>query len=295
MEQEQSKPERGPVDQIAVDKLDSLSGPLAERVMRRAIELQSDDDYGSEKITMSRLERIAAEIGVSAIHLQSALKEELSPALSTTSGWLDKILIPERLTAGLVVHQSRPEVERQVVDWLRSEEGFVPTRVSADGYEWKRDDRVSAKLRAGLSKGGSESGLRSVRWVTHRQTDLADGSQLVELDLDARVVRYTALGVGGGLIALGLAGSILSAINSLGSSAISSFLTPLIPSTFLGIGVGLLIAKTWGKALRDSTIEALHGISSPELAKYRRGSGRQRIARAVDSVEASLDSLFRDL
>lgn len=263
--------------------------------MRRAIELQSDDDYGSEKITMSRLEKIAAEIGVDSAHLKVALREELSPALSSTSGLIDKVLLPSRLTAGLVIHAERATVEAQVIDWLRTEEGFVPTRVSGDGYEWRRDDRVGARLRAGLSNGGSDAGLRSVKSITHRQTPLAGGSQLVELDLDARMVRNTALGVGGGLIGLGFVGAVLSAVNGLGSSVVSSFLAPFLPATFLGIGVGVIIAKAWGMSLRDSLTQALHGISSPELAEYRRGPGRNLLTRAVDSVEATLDQAFKDL
>lgn len=297
MAQESHNRRRGePIDRVTpetFDRLDALSRPLAERVLQRAIALHHDEVHGPDRLSRDQLDQIARELGIDPAFVQMALADELTahrdqPARSIR----ERILAPDRITAGRVVESDQAEIEKAIIQWLRGAEGFRPRAKTGSGYVWERDDRWTTKLRVGLS---SQAGsLRTLRTVTHRHTDLGDGRQLVELDADARIVSNTGGGLVAGFGALSILAGISVAVGVPEGNDVVQFLSAMVPTATVGITAGLITAKAWAANIRKGINRALDGISSPELYNQPVRGGRRRagIAKILDDIGDAIEDVF---
>jgi AraC-like DNA-binding protein len=294
-----SRPEGyGLEDASSYDGLDALSRPLAERVLRRAIELHDDDIHGPERVSRTTLEEIASELGVAPEYVRRALAEELETNHDSPSAMWERILAPVRVTGGRVVALAPQETRSSIVAWMGGQEGLRPRTRVADGVRWEKDRHWTTKLRIGIGRSAATGALRNIPSVTHRQTEISEHEQLVELDADTKIISQVAAGVGGGIAGAGLIGGIVTAAAMGGGSDITQFLIPFAPAAAVGLGTALLIAKSWLAAVRNGIDRALDGIANPSLhtgtRRLRRSSERGTgLARVLQDVADTLDDLLR--
>lgn len=273
------------------DRLDALSRPLAERVLRRAIALQQESDHGPETISRRALEQIAGELGIDEAAVVAALRDELESGVEAGSGRWRRIA-PERVTGGRVVDGDRAEVTDAVVRWMTRHEGMRPrSRAAGGGIRWEKDDRWRTALRQGLKLSRGTGTLRNLPSVVHRQTAIGVDEHLVEIDADTAIVGRTAAAVGGGLAAAGAVAGGAVAAGIGGGPDIVQFLAGFVPLAAAGAGSALAIARSWTSSVRKSIERALDGISNPDL-QGRSGRPKPAWARALDDVADVVDDLL---
>lgn len=280
------------------DRLDAVSRPLAERVLRRAIELHDTAAHGPDRITRTTLEEIASELGVAPEYVRRALAEELEIDRHPPRSLRERILAPDRVTGGRVVRLGPQDTRASIVTWMGGQEGLRPRARVADGVRWEKDRHWSAQLRIGIGRSAGTGALRNIPSVVHRQTEISDEEQLVELDADTKIISQVAAGVGGGLAGAGLVGGVVTAVTVAGGSDIAQFLAPAAPAVFVGATTALIIAKSWMTAIRTGIERALDGISNPSLhvdvGRRRRGAGRRSgLSGVLQDIADTLDDLLR--
>jgi hypothetical protein len=293
MDREQQRPLPGETEpsQEAMDRLDALSRPLAERVLQRAIELHSQDQLGPERLTRSQLDQIASELGIDPKYISAALVSELETTADLPGRSLrERVFAPDRITGGQIVHGDAATIEKAIINWLRSAEGFRPRAKTGTGYTWERDDHWATKMRLTLGDKQGTGSLRGLKTITHRHTDTGDGRHLVELDADTRVVSWTAAGIAGGTTVLGVIGGTVAALAGSGSD-VAEFLMVSLPTATVGISAGLITAKAWASSIRKGLDRALDGIASPELFRKRKNR-KTGIAKVLDEIGDKLDDIF---
>ncbi len=274
-----------------MDRLDALSRPLAERVLQRAIELHSRDQLGPEKLSRSQLDQIASELGIDPKYISAALVSELETTADLPGRSLrERVFAPDRITGGQVILGDPATVEKAIINWLRSAEGFRPRAKTGTGYTWERDDHWATKMRLSLGDKQGTGSLRGLKTITHRHTDTGDGRHLVELDADTRVVSWTAAGIAGGATVLGVIGGTVAALAGSGSD-VADFLMVSLPTATVGISAGLITAKAWSSSIRRGLDRALDGIASPELFRKRKNR-KSGIAKVLDDLGDKLDDIF---
>lgn len=276
----------------ALNRLDALSRPLAERVLQRAIELHSEDQHGPDRLTRSQLDQIASELGIDPKYISAALVSELETTADLPGRSLrERVFAPDRITGGQLIHGDRATVEKAIINWLRAAEGFRPRARTGSGYTWERDDHWATKMRLTLGDKQGTGSLRGLKTITHRHTDTGDGRHLVELDADTRVVSWTAAGIAGGSAALGLVGGTVAAAMGDSGSNLFEFMIVAIPTFTAGVTASLITAKTWASSIRKGLDRALDGIASPELFRKRKNR-KTGIAKMLDDIGDKLDDIF---
>lgn len=140
--------------------------------------------------------------------------------------------------------------------------------------------------------------------VVHRQIALAPGEHVVELDVDARRIRLTAWGIGGGVSALGLGGGVVAATLLPGGNDLMQFATVAFPAVTVAATSAVVTARLWADSIRRGVDRALSGIAHPELhsrAARRRERRRRRVEakggrsgfqRLVDEATDAIENLF---
>jgi hypothetical protein len=293
MDREQQRPVPGESQPSAeaMDRLDALSRPLAERVLQRAIELHSQDQLGPDRLTRSQLDQIASELGIDPKYISAALVSELETTADLPGRSLrERVFAPDRITGGQIIHGDAATVEKAIINWLRSAEGFRPRAKTGTGYTWERDDHWATKMRLSLGDKQGTGSLRGLKTITHRHTDTGDGRHLVELDADTRVVSWTAAGIAGGTTVMGVLGGTVAALSGSGSD-VADFLMVSLPTATIGISAGLITAKAWASSIRKGLDRALDGIASPELFRKRKNR-KSGIAKVLDDIGDKLDDIF---
>ena len=256
-----SQDRRDDPDRVA-SRLDALSMPLAERVIRRAIEL--DDRLERDRISRDALNQIAAELGIGASVVQRALVEELAADTPRSSTLRQRLLAPDQVSKRTVVDGNPRQVALAVDRWMTRHEGMRPRARDRFGTTYEKDPNIFTSLRMGLKLGRGTGSLRDLGSVTVRQTDVAEGVQLVELEADTAIVSKVAAGVGGGLAVAGLVAGVFSALQP-GGSDVAQFVAPALPAPAVGAGTAVAIAKGWLHAIGSGVERAIDGIRSPEL------------------------------
>jgi hypothetical protein len=290
-EQQRPVPDESQPSPEAMDRLDALSRPLAERVLQRAIELHSKDQLGPERLTRSQLDQIATELGIDPKYISAALVSELETTADLPGRSLrERVFAPDRITGGQMVHGDAATVEKAIIEWLRRAEGFRPRAKTGSGYTWERDDHWATKMRLSLGDKQGTGSLRGLKTITHRHTDTGDGRHLVELDADTRVVSWTAAGIAGGTTVMGVVGGAVAALAGSGSD-VADFLMVALPTATIGISAGLITAKAWASSIRKGIDRALDGIASPELFRKRKNR-KSGIAKVLDDIGDRLDDIF---
>jgi hypothetical protein len=109
-------------------KLDTLSRPLAERILGRAIELQHEAENAeaakADRIDYEDLKAIALEVGIPEDALKRALREELETERDQGASTVEKLTAPKHVRGGTVVEGDRSVIEQRLRDYLERVEGL---------------------------------------------------------------------------------------------------------------------------------------------------------------------------
>jgi hypothetical protein len=293
------RPERPGLDEGLARRLDALSRVEAERVLERAIRIQSQKQ-GTEQFTPEQIRRIAAELGVDGSVVDRALREEVTAAPPPAKA---SRLFPARIVDRAVVPGSEEAVAEQITGWMENDEGLRAVAPVAGGLRWEKDTHWTTATRLVIGSDGTKA-LRGMPEVVHRQTSLGPDEQLVELEVETDRIRNTAWGVGAGVAAAALASGAVVAAAAVGGSDLLEFASAAVPGLALATASAIVIARAWTTSIRRGMRRALDGIAHPELHRraWRRRSRRIRrseerrprsgLQRLIDEVADALDDIF---
>ncbi len=259
-------------------RLDSLNMESVERVLRRAIELQFDDEHGPDRLNPEHIERIAGEIGISAAHVRRALFEEATASEQVEMTPLDRFLAPVRMKERTIVEGNLADVTNTVDTWLEKHEGLQKRRLHGHGVVWEKDPSPVASLRMGFGVGKGSGAMRAVGPVIHHIHSLEPAKHLVTLEADTSIIGKTAkvlLAAGAGLsVVLGVVLGILGA----------GWLAPVGGAGALALfgGIALTTARLWTSRVRKGLRRALDAIRLPQVNRVHE--------TILDRIERTLSS-----
>jgi len=259
------------------ERLQQLSTGEVERVLRRAIELQTDTEYGAGEAGLDRasLRRVAAEIGIDPDHLEAALTEELLRVQVDNPGLIDRMLAPRRTAVRNAV-EGDPAVTREALDrWLGYHAGMRKRSESATGMSWERDASIVATARMKLRAAQGTEALRTTAGVRDDVRPLEPGRQVVTIEADTSNVRRIALAW---LAGIAVAGGAAAAVG-LGNE------TTVIDNVGMGLGVlalgggsVVLGVRMWMERIRKALHRAVDAAANPQFLEatdpVTRGIGR---------------------
>ena len=160
------------------DQLDSLSRPLAERVLGRAIQLDSEAraeaEAAADTIDYDMLRDVALEVGITEESLKEALLEELDTEKDHNARPVEKATVPDTIRGGVVVSGLAEEVARRLAEHLKRVEGLEERRRSGHTAIW-------------VPRTARRSWPAQTWTVTQSRRD----RQLVEIDLNTEKTRKT--------------------------------------------------------------------------------------------------------
>jgi hypothetical protein len=172
-----SERERRAGEELA-EQLDALSKPLAERVLGRAIELDSaakaEAAAAADTIDYDMLRDVALEVGISEDSLKKALLEELDTDKDHQARPLERATVPDTVRGGVIVEGLAEEVAHRLGAHLERVEGLEERRRQGTTSEW--------------APRGPQRAWPAQTWtVTQGRND----RQLVEIDLTTGGARKT--------------------------------------------------------------------------------------------------------
>lgn len=122
------------------DQLDALSKPLAERVLGRAIELdsaaQTEAEAAANTIDYDMLRDVALEVGISEDSLKQALLEELDTDKDHDVRPVERATVPDSVRGGVIVRGLAEEVADRLAGYLERVEGLEQQRQHGMLSEW---------------------------------------------------------------------------------------------------------------------------------------------------------------
>lgn len=132
--------EQRAADELA-DQLDALSRPMAERVLGRAIEIDSEAraaaEAAADTIDYDTLRDVALEVGISEESLKKALLEDLDTDKDHNARPVERATVPDTVRGGVIVSGLAEEVAARLADHLERVEGLRQQRRSSGiSTEW---------------------------------------------------------------------------------------------------------------------------------------------------------------
>jgi hypothetical protein len=291
MDREPISRRREPSDEevaVVAERLQQLSTDEVERVLRRAIELQTDSDYASDDAGLDRaaLRRVAAEIGIDPDHLESAMAEELLRVQVEQPGLIDRMLAPRRIAVRGAADGDPAQVREALDRWLGYHAGLRKRAESATGAVWERDTSLVATARMKLRAAQGSGALRTTMGVYDNVRPMEPDKQVVTIEADTTNVRRIALGW---LAATAIAGGAAAAVG-LGNDA------TVIDNVGMGLGVlaigggsVVLGIRMWMERIRNALHRATDAVSHPRLLDTTDPVTRG-IGRILDMWRAKSDS-----
>ncbi len=260
------------------DRLDALNMESVERVLRRAIELQFEDDDGPDTLNPDHIERIAAEVGIDPAHVRRALFEEATASEQVEMTPLDRFLAPVRMKERAMVDGDLAAVNDTIDTWLEKHEGLQKRRLHGHGIVWEKDPSPVAALRMGFGVGRGSGALRSVGPITHHVHSVEPSKHLVTLEADTRLIGRVAKG----LLAAGVGLSLVLAfvLGVLGAGWWTVAGAAGVLTLFTGIGIAT--ARLWAGRIRRGLRRALDAIRLPQVNRVHE-TIFDRIERALSS------------
>jgi len=271
-------PERDDGAPDLADRLDALSMESVERVLRRAIELQFDDEHGPDTLNPEHIERIAQEIGISSSHVRRALFEEATASEQVAMTPLDRFLAPVRMKERTIVEGDLAAVANTVDTWLEKHEGLQKRRLHGHGIVWEKDPSPVASIRMGFGVGKGTGAMRSVGPVTNHLHSVEPTKHLVTLEADTSIIGKTAKG----LLAAGVGLSVVLAVVLLIMGAGWAALAGAAGALALFSGAAITTAKVWANRVRKGLARALDAIRLPQVNRVHE-TILDRIERAMSS------------
>lgn len=261
----QHRPEQksGGIDRLPGEE--PVPAGQADKILRRAIELQTDESTRSVDIDRDRLIRMAGELNVDPDFLLRALAEHqagvsLDDRLENV--W-QKVLAPDKVMATRIVKGTGNRVEAAAESWFRGQEGLRPRRHYGDGILWEKDSHPITSIRMGLKLGQGTGALRNTSGVTHRVREVKPGEQLISIEANTAALRKTgqvllATGAVATVGAIGIGSSAFGGPFEPATIALAlSTLTVFTGSTILGVRMALTRLKRGINRALDAVSDAL--------------------------------------
>ena len=249
-----------------------------ERVLRRAIELQFDDDHGPDTLRPEHIDRIADEIGISASHVRRALFEEATASEQVEMTPLDRFLAPVRMKERTIVESDLPTVTNTVDTWLEKHEGLQKRRLHGHGVVWEKDTSPVASIRMGFGVGKGTGSMRSVGPVTHHIHSVDAEKHLVTLEADTSIIGRVAKGFLAAGVGLSTVMAVVLLILGSGWAALGGAAGVL---AVFG-GIALTTARVWSNQVRKGLRRALDAIRLPQVNRVHE-TILDRIERALSN------------
>lgn len=244
-------------DSQLANKLERLSGPLAEKVLQSAIELHQQDSYDDNSVAWEEVERIGLELGIGPEIMRRALRDALEAEhVDPPTTFFDKLFGTSEISGGVVAVGDSDVVRARLKEWMADLESMAATRREGSTTTWEARSDATYNGKA----------LHHHGPVVTRQTEVSDGDQLIEMTVDpSRVKKEAAAIVGVSAAAGALMGALLAGVGTAPPDFLPGFLEFFLP--FLGFGGGglaLAVVNTRQtvKAIRQSVKRALAGVAS---------------------------------
>lgn len=238
-----------------------LSVGEVERIVRRAVELQVEDDLALPALDERALHRVAAELGIEPGHLRRAIAEARTGLERPEPSILDRVFAPASVVESRTMHGDRDSVEARIGEWMHSQEGLRLRRKNPDGAIWERDPHVLTKVRMAMRMGRGSRVLRNSRKVAHRIQEIRADEQAVALEAETHTLRTV------GATTMAALGAVASAGAAWGAAAGAPEIA--IPAAVAGfaLGSGVIVAgiKSWLGRIRDGLRRVLDSVSTPEI------------------------------
>ncbi len=260
-----SEPIPAEVTEKLADRLHHLSMAEAERVLERAIALQSEAEVATPNtIDTEMLGRIAAELQVDPAHLRQALAEELLRLDAEEPGWLDRLIGPEGVTAQAVISGDAVHARAVIDNWLATHEGLRKRSETASSTRWERDPNLATAARMALNMTQGSGRLRGVDGVTTIVRPATDTHQLVRIEADTGklrrrgIVLLAAAALLGGLVTVG------GTVDGFGWQDVAA------GAAFTAVGAGgvLLGIRMWVNRIEEAVGRAVDAFANPDLVGY---------------------------
>lgn len=240
-----------------------LSVDTVENIIRRAVELQVEDDLAMPSLDEMALHRVASELGIEPGHLRRAIAEARTSVEQPDPGLFDRLFAPGSITESAIVHGDRDAIESRLGDWMSRQEGLRLRRKLADGGVWEKDSHVLTRIRMGLRMGRGSRVLRNSRKVTHRIQPIHDDEQALALEAETHTLKAVGAAAVAGLGAVAAAGAAIGT-----ASGVPEIAIPAAAGGFLlGSGAIVMGVKVWLSNVKDALRRALDGVSSPGVAQ----------------------------
>ncbi len=247
------------------DRLQKLSVDEAERVLQRAIQLQSDAPDGTEPelFNTEMLGRIADELDIDQAHLQTALTEELVRLQTEDPDWLDRLLVEENVSARRVVGGDAGSVHNVVDFWMGKHEGLRKREENAARTIWEKDESLVATARVKLRMAHGSGALRTSGRVVSAVRPVGEDRQLVTVEADTGNVRRIAIGL---MVASAAAGAAVAGATGVadGAFGLDNIAAGAAVTGLLGGGI-VLGVRMWASRLRGGVKRAVDAVANPQL------------------------------
>ena len=258
--------ELSPEAREVADRLQAMSVPQAERILERAIELESAAPGPGPNSAMSAemLAHIAEELGIDVKHLRQAVSEELMRVETGAPSFLDRVLMPRSLVAHTPIAGSETAV-RQVVDaWMTNHEGLRKRAQDGGTVIWERDRSLGATIAHAIGGNRGTGAVRRSRKVTSTVRPGTDTEQVVVIEADIGMARATVLGLLVAAVGIGAAATgVSSLIPPTGVSA-GDVAAGALTFGLLGGGV-ILGARMYVRRMREALERVVDAVKSPHL------------------------------
>ncbi len=246
------------------ERLDQLSMGEVERIIQRALEIQSStSDLAPDQLDRETLRRVAAEMDISPQHLEQALVEELAAAGREDPGLLDRIFIPRRISASGVAGGTLAEVDAAVDDWMVGQEGMVRRATRKGEVVWEKDPSLAASVRRGLRLSQATGDLRQASTVTTRVRPATETRHIVGVEADVTPTRRLAIALATGVLALSAGVGVAVAAFTDGVAGDAAAVASTAAAGAIGFGSIVLGFKMWAGKVRAAVERAVEAISSP--------------------------------
>ena len=250
-------------ERLIAQRLDALE---AEKVFRRALELEAEAIEQPHLFTGQQLESIAKEINMDLAFVRKALGEvRLSPSERTR---LERFILRDHIIEVETIEGlTREQVDRLIETWMKDHEGLIPGMRLDDGIEWDVDRRISTRIRTTMTSGGNRISRTAGGDVVHRVHSISAQEHVVAMQSK-----------GEGPLLLAKAGFVLAAglltagtIAAIGLDAVSFLQTVagLMVGAAAIAGGAVFAARRWAKGVGRALRRSLTSLTQRAKPKPR--------------------------
>lgn len=209
-----------------------ISREALERIIHRAAELQAGQRELGDQMSEQEVLDLGNEVGIPTRHMQQALLEERTRAVTATDrGFLVNLAGPHRLSAERTVAGKQGDVEQILSYWMTEVELLTVKRRYPQGTSWEPRKDWLTTVKRSIGVGGRKYAFTRVREVLGRVQRLEDDWCHVTLICDMSNMRAERLGAGA--LFLGAGGTMTVIAGVLGvASAVAAI--PVVAGTVGG-------------------------------------------------------------